>query len=165
MSPAQARTVLGLGQNFNQDELKSQYRKKVLISHPDRNNGDDSRFILVQKAFEILSFHSTTNSNNINLNKQQTKDVYQARRKADEQYKERVKYYYRQKKKSEEQIDKEILNGFIDNVKYFVFTVVLIISLLIALVIAMTFGAVGVISLITILVVLHNRYDFTKLKL
>lgn len=165
MSPAQARTVLGLGQNFNQDELKSQYRKKVLISHPDRNNGDDSRFIIVQKAFEILSFHSTTNSNNINFNKQQTKDVYQARRKADEQYKEKVKYYYRQKKKSEEQIDKEILNGFIDNVKYFVFTVILIISLLIALVIAMTFGAVGVISLITILVVLHNRYDFTKLKL
>lgn len=165
MSPAQARTVLGLGQNFNQDELKSQYRKKVLISHPDRNNGDDSRFIIVQKAFEILSFNSTTNSNNKNYNNQQAKDVYQARHKADEQYKERVKYYYRQKKKSEEQIDKEILNGFIDNLKYFVFTVILIISLLIALVIAMTFGAVGVISLITILVVLHNRYDFTKLKL
>ncbi len=97
MNPNQARTVLGLGQNFTELELKSQYRKKVLISHPDRNNGDDSRFILVQKAFEILSNISNVNQTNQNYNQQQSKDVYQARRNAEEQYKEKVKYYYRQK--------------------------------------------------------------------
>jgi hypothetical protein len=55
MTIAQARTVLGLPENFSLDQLKSQYRKKVLIAHPDRNGGNEKKFLLVQQAFEILT--------------------------------------------------------------------------------------------------------------
>jgi DnaJ-class molecular chaperone len=162
MTPVQARKVLGLGDSYTESELKSQYRKKVLISHPDRNNGDDSRFILVQNAFEILSSNHTITAT---TNQQKTRDVYQARRKADEQYKEKVKYYYRQKKKSEKQINKEILQDFSENIKYFFFTILLLISFLIVLVISMCFGLVGVITLLIIITVVYHRYDFTKFKI
>ncbi|MFN9981050.1 MAG: DnaJ domain-containing protein, partial [bacterium] len=52
MTIAQARTVLGLSENFSLDQLKSHYRKKVLIAHPDRNGGEEKKFLLVQQAFE-----------------------------------------------------------------------------------------------------------------
>lgn len=162
MTAVQARTVLGLSEHYTETDLKSQYRKKVLISHPDRNHGDDSRFIIVQKAFEILTNLSTTKPN---YQQQQTKDVYQARRNAEEQYKEKVKYYYRQKKKSKKQIEEEMISDFKESIRYFTFVVLFLITFALALIIAICFGAIGVFSLIIILVVLNQRYDFSKFKL
>lgn len=51
---ADALRLLGLSSNFTPQELKSAYRKKARSTHPDLG-GNGEYFILVQKAFEILS--------------------------------------------------------------------------------------------------------------
>lgn len=47
--------VLNVPKNFTWEELKAGYRKTALMTHPDKNGGDDRVFNLVTKCFEILA--------------------------------------------------------------------------------------------------------------
>ncbi|MBX9766011.1 MAG: DnaJ domain-containing protein [Bdellovibrionales bacterium] len=51
------RDILGVGPNYTQDELKKQYRRLALISHPDHNPSEHARadFQRIRLAFETLS--------------------------------------------------------------------------------------------------------------
>jgi molecular chaperone DnaJ len=46
--------ILGLQPNASKAEIKKQYKKKALETHPDRNNGNDEEFKKVTEAYEIL---------------------------------------------------------------------------------------------------------------
>jgi DnaJ family protein A protein 2 len=46
--------ILGVDKNASQDDLKSSYRKLVIKHHPDKG-GDEEKFKMIQKAYEVLS--------------------------------------------------------------------------------------------------------------
>lgn len=50
--------VLGVEKNATQDEIKKAYRKLAMQHHPDRTNGDDTKFKEIKQAYEILSDES-----------------------------------------------------------------------------------------------------------
>lgn len=166
MTIAQARTVLGLSENFDLDQLKTQYRKKVLIAHPDRNGGDEKKFLLVQQAFEILTnfkengkvYHQANQKRHHNPG-----GVYEQRRQAEQAYKEKAHYYYQRKRRVRR--DESIVDEFRTNVKYFFLTVLIFIAFFILLLIAMAFGAFGVIFLLVVSAVSISRVNFKKFKL
>lgn len=45
---------INLSQESNETSLKNQFRKMCLKYHPDRNNGDSSKFIKIKEAYDIL---------------------------------------------------------------------------------------------------------------
>lgn len=50
--------VLGIDKNANEEDIKKAYRKKSMITHPDRNRDDpdaNSKFQKVSEAYDILS--------------------------------------------------------------------------------------------------------------
>lgn len=162
MTDYEARQILELGTSNSLEILKKQYRKKVLQYHPDRNiHGDNTKFLLVQKAYELILANLTYSAN-----PQQTNNIQNSQRKeAEAAYKARVKYYYQKRKKTKEEINAELKEDFTQNIKYFVLTILLFICFFLFLIISLAFGAVGVISFLIILSILHFRYDFSKLKI
>jgi DnaJ-class molecular chaperone len=46
--------ILGVPKNATQDQIKKQYRKLSLECHPDRPNGNESKFKMLNEAYEIL---------------------------------------------------------------------------------------------------------------
>ena len=46
--------ILGLNIDCSLEDIKNSYRQLCKIYHPDRNTGDNSRFIEIQKAYETL---------------------------------------------------------------------------------------------------------------
>jgi hypothetical protein len=166
MTIAQARTVLGLPENFSLDQLKTQYRKKVLIAHPDRNGGDEKKFLLVQQAFEILTYfkeNGTVYHQASQKRHRNSSGVYEQRRQAEQAYKEKVHYYYQRKRRVTK--EESVVDEFATNVKYFFFTILMFIAFFVLLLISMAFGAVGVIFLLISTAVLISRVNFKKFKL
>lgn len=47
--------LLGLTSGASLQEIKKQYRKLVFIYHPDKNNGDESKFLIIKDAYDILT--------------------------------------------------------------------------------------------------------------
>ena len=47
--------TLGLNRDATQEDIKREYRKLVLVTHPDKNNGNDIEFKKIQLAYEVLS--------------------------------------------------------------------------------------------------------------
>jgi hypothetical protein len=124
MTETQARTVLGLPSPFTLEQLKRQYRAKVLISHPDKNKGDNSRFLIVKQAYELLlqrlqdgNFHRHTNIPN--------RETQQRRHQAEYQYKQRVRRDI-DWAKMEENKKKRYQSEFAENAKYGCLIVVII---------------------------------------
>ena len=166
MTIAQARTVLGLSENFSLDQIKSQYRKKVLIAHPDRNGGDEKKFLVVQQAFEILTNFKENGTVYHQANQKRHHNpggVYEQRRQAEQAYKEKVHYYYQRKHRMQK--DESLVDEFATNVKYFFFTIFMFIAFFILLLIALAFGAFGVIFLLIVSAVTISRVNFKKFKL
>jgi curved DNA-binding protein CbpA len=169
MTISQARTVLGMPENFTLADLKSQYRKKVLIAHPDRNGGDDSKFIIVQRAFELLTAHKENSTIYYQHTKQSPRythanKVYQQRRQAEQAYKEKVHYTTR-RRRAKKPPKTESFDDLKTNLKYFVFTALSLSSFFILLLISIRFGAFGILFFLIIFATLFSRIDFRKIKL
>lgn len=66
MNYDKAREILDLSGSWTEKDLKSQYRKKALIFHPDKNMEQDTTadFQLIQEAYEFLSDDSEILENN-----------------------------------------------------------------------------------------------------
>ena len=47
--------VLGLAPGATPEEIKAAYRKEVLLAHPDKQSGDQARFVAVKSAYENLA--------------------------------------------------------------------------------------------------------------
>ena len=50
--------ILGIDKNANAEDIKKAYRKKSMLTHPDRNRDDpdaNSKFQQVSEAYDILS--------------------------------------------------------------------------------------------------------------
>lgn len=50
--------ILGVPRNATQDQIKKQYRKLSLECHPDRPNGNENKFKMLNEAYETLSDES-----------------------------------------------------------------------------------------------------------
>lgn len=165
MTLTQARTILGLSENFTIQELKSQYRKKVLIAHPDRNGGESQKFLLVQQAFDVLSnFKENISTQLHSQNRQKARpnqDIYAQRRSAEQAYKEKAHYYYQRKRVRRE----ESLDDIKTNIRYFVFTVLMLIAFSLMLMISIVLGPFGVILFLILMSAILYRMDFKKFKL
>lgn len=48
-------STLGVSRNATPEEIKKAYRKLAMKHHPDRNNGDDTKFKKIQTAYDVLS--------------------------------------------------------------------------------------------------------------
>lgn len=94
--------ILELPETATQDQIKRQYRKLALRYHPDRNGGDDQRFLEVKEAYEILTgkqqvvsneakTESTSRSTSQNRKKSTEERVKEAKqRQKDQAYKEHI---------------------------------------------------------------------------
>ena len=49
-----ARILLGVSENAKKDDLKTAFKTKVKLLHPDLNSGDADVFKAVKKAFDVL---------------------------------------------------------------------------------------------------------------
>jgi len=47
--------LLGIEKTASQDEIKKAFRKKAMEYHPDKNNGDDTKFKEINEAYSVLS--------------------------------------------------------------------------------------------------------------
>lgn len=165
MTYAQARTVLGLSENFSSEELKTQYRKKVLISHPDKNGGDNKKFLLVKQAYELLSLYKENNSiyhAPTGKKKQHTQNVYSQRRQAEQAYKE--KFHYTQRRRRTQK-NTQPLAEFKKNIRYFLFTLAFLLIFFIFLLLSIRLRAFGVLVYLIIVSVVVSRINFKKFKL
>lgn len=46
--------ILEIKEKADKKEIKNQYKKLSLIYHPDKNNGDSSRFLKIKEAYDTL---------------------------------------------------------------------------------------------------------------
>lgn len=63
--------IIGVNRNASQDEIKSSYRKKSLLCHPDRPSGSQEKFLKLNQAYEVLSDshkRKTYDIKNMNVN-------------------------------------------------------------------------------------------------
>lgn len=114
MTESECRAILGLADIYTLKEAKQAYRKKVLQTHPDRNNGSNTEFLKVNKAYEEIQNFLAHGTNTIHH--QRVKQTYQKRANAEAAYKAKVKQdiYW---KKYEEAKRKKYESEFKDNLK------------------------------------------------
>ena len=56
--------ILNVDISSTQDDIRAQYKRLAKIYHPDKNNGDDSKFKKISYAYDILQNESTRNEYN-----------------------------------------------------------------------------------------------------
>ncbi len=116
MTELECRKILELSQNYTLVEIKSQYRRKVLQFHPDRNEGKTAQFLLVKKAYEEILIYLDYKSNSKSNYSAPNKTTSQRRTQAEYAYKSRVKRDIDWAKVAEEKRRKYNLE-FAENIK------------------------------------------------
>jgi curved DNA-binding protein CbpA len=118
MTEIECRAILGLADIYTLKEAKQAYRKKVLQTHPDRNQGKNIEFIKVNRAFEEIQKY-LSNRGKIH-HQHHTQETYRQRANAEAQYKKKVKqdiywkkYHEAKRKKYETDYKDNIKIGFL----------------------------------------------------
>ncbi len=84
--------ILGIEETFDKKVIKSAYRKRVLILHPDKNNQSTSQeFIELKKAYSYLMRVLANDFTDDILLKNRYSKIYNA----DKIYKEKIKRNYK----------------------------------------------------------------------
>jgi curved DNA-binding protein CbpA len=84
--------ILGIEETFDKKVIKSAYRKRVLILHPDKNNQSTSQeFIELKKAYNYLMRVLANDFTDEILLKNRYSKIYNA----DKIYKEKIKRNYK----------------------------------------------------------------------
>ncbi len=112
---------LGLPNNASLQEVKSAYRKLAFELHPDKNPGNEARFIEVKLAYEILTGKTKVQPSTI-IHQEQTQRSSRAKsthngKTAQERYEEARRNYYAQKKK-EQEADVRYYHNLLKSKKY-----------------------------------------------
>ncbi|HLU87528.1 MAG TPA: J domain-containing protein [Taishania sp.] len=91
-------SILELHEHASEAEIKRQYRRLALRYHPDKNNGDQSKFLEIKEAYEYLTgkkvvpvtaHRSSRNSTTEDLKKQAEERIKKAKqRKKEQEYRE-----------------------------------------------------------------------------
>lgn len=89
MTELECRAILDLPTGYTLSDAKKAYRKKVLETHPDKNRGDATLFVKVNRAYEEIQIY--LQNRNRSSSYTYNRDVYNQRVKAEQKYKERVK--------------------------------------------------------------------------
>ena len=55
LTRSEALKELGLQAGFTEKQLKSAYKKRSLVTHPDKAGGSNDKFVLVSEAYQVLS--------------------------------------------------------------------------------------------------------------
>lgn len=84
MNEELAIKLLGVPKGYSKDDIKSAYRKKSKIYHPDSPTGDEDLFKLLLEAKELLDKkldlkESNTNSNIRSRKRSQNTDIHKKR--------------------------------------------------------------------------------------
>ena len=89
--------ILGIEETFDKKVIKSAYRKRVLILHPDKNNKSTSQeFIELKKAYNYLMRVLANDITDEILLKNRYSKIFNA----DKIYKEKIKRNYKKVSKS-----------------------------------------------------------------
>jgi curved DNA-binding protein CbpA len=89
--------ILGIEETFDKKVIKSAYRKRVLILHPDKNNKSTTHeFIELKKAYNYLMRVLANDFTDEILLKNRYSKIYNA----DKIYKEKIKRNYKKVSKS-----------------------------------------------------------------
>lgn len=97
--------VLGLPANANEVEIKKRYRKLVFIYHPDKQGGNNIKFIEITEAYEILIGKKAAPKQSIITSRSTSSVAYKSKE-------DRVR-------DAQQRYEEQIYNEFIDNERYF----------------------------------------------
>ncbi len=89
MTEQECRIILNLPNSYSLSDAKRAYRKKVLETHPDKNHGDESKFVKVNRAYEEIQIY--LQNKNRSSTYSQSRETYNQRAQAERKYKERIK--------------------------------------------------------------------------
>ena len=64
MEVKEAYEILGVSEGATKEEIKKAYRKLAMKYHPDKNDGDDTKFKELAHAYEVANDPSKSSSNN-----------------------------------------------------------------------------------------------------
>jgi len=86
--------LLGLPITATDIEIKKQYRKLVFLHHPDKNGGDETHFIAITEAYEILSGKKSVPQETVVTSRSASSVATKTReervREAQQRYKDRI---------------------------------------------------------------------------
>ena len=61
------RDILCVDKNASKEQIKTSYRKEAMRWHPDKNNGDDTHFILIKEAYDNLYNNELRQKHNLQI--------------------------------------------------------------------------------------------------
>jgi len=159
--------ILGVDRNANSEQIRSAYRKKAKLLHPDINKSSDAneKFIRLHEAYECLLYINTGKYFNENLKRYQTTKTHKTKtaRERDyerrEQSRSRAKYYSGISYAEFEKSDFTKMSSVLDVLNYILNF--LILSIPFAVLIITGFSVDGIfISLVAAFISVLFAYDY-----
>ena len=103
-------TILEINENCTKEEIRKKYKELSKIYHPDKNNGDDTHFILIKEAYDNLYNNELRQKHNLQI-------IFGEVHFTDEEYNLLKKYYEGIIHSQEFRLMKLIYNSIPKNVK------------------------------------------------